>query len=1734
MISNNKKLYIALLFLMIPWVKIAAQSTDAAILVNTPKELKFHLNSNSINLAKTNNLNSDFKSADSAFSTIAASVFFLPPEGAVRFEVKFGERILSETESAELFRIEKLGQWRGFSFGAIVYTGDADKIAAREKTEVTIKYPSLTKGAALLEGERKILSGVLNKQHAIYFRNAIRSPIQANNQVSSTQNVKFHIRETGFYKVSVNSILESGFDFNQNAPAEIHIYNRGKEIPIYLHQADSISITPNDAIWFYGERLAGGTGWFNEETDINVYQLTQSTPAGKRYQTKNSADNNSLAMHPGFRQRLHFEIDKEYNHGDSDQDLYISERVDGEGWYWRRFGPGSYIQTFVLPNFIASADVCSLMVNIRGKTSNPVKPNHHLILSINGHALTDTLFSDNADIVFRFAVPSNWMQNGTNTLGIDLPGDTEAANERIDLNWIEAEYTRAFVASSHQLAFMPPPNSAGDSIRFQITNFHENAVHLFNLKSETKYAGGAVNLIGDKYALNFVDESIDSTAYFALTESGLLSPDTLYLDKISDLKSQTNSADVIIIAHKNFMQDAERLAIHRQSHSGLRVFVADIADVYDEFNNGIFSAGAITAFLQYTYANWQKPAPQYVVLFGDGTWDPKKLGGSSVHPTYIPVWGNPVSDNRLVCFDGPDDFLPEMFIGRIPVESPDEAAVIVDKIINYDLSPAPVHIKKFAFLNGGINDYEQHLFRAQSEELISRYIEPNPVAGQPVRIYKGSQGRTVGELQPEILDAFADGIGTFSFSGHAASSTWETMLQNEDITKLQNYDKLPVIFSMTCHTGKFAEPRQISFAEDFMRLPQRGSVAFWGTSGWGWITQDGWLLDGLFRSMAIDSIREVGALVTASKIKLHQSHLEWSGSNVNVIDQYTLFGDPSMQIKLPLQPDLYLSPRTISTVPALLSEADSAITVKIAVENIGLATTDSVDITARIFTADNQLVLNKEIHTGPIGLIDSVHFNWTGKNRRGLYKIDVHVNSKGTIQEARADNNFHSQNFYFYSSSLTIASPQTLTQIAETQPTLIIYNPEITGTAQAFYEFEIDTSSSFTSNRLIQSGPVEEEKLRTGWHVPTALSDGLYFWRSRRISEKIQSPWENASFWIQSSEAPHSFRQSDNFWPKSGTTHATFAKGVSLPWDIEKTRILQVRSLGFWEGAGHCDLIIDGIKINFNNDLRGHNFIALDPATQEVISGPFNFDTFASQAAADSMAEIIENLPERAILLIGIHDEGSVAMTERALQALELYGSSLASDVGFRDSWSMIGVKGMLPGMASELLIKNGLGQAVANDTLRQFLKRGEILSKQIGPALTWQQLVLKKNQIQAVFGKPESNNSTSNVFVDGNSGQGTEWIALREHSQLENLNLSDISTAEYPYLRLRAEFADDDGLDSPLLASWKVSYQPAGDIIIDPGSMAILQDSLLAGETMKLTATFYAFDAFLSDSVFTGLYLVENANVTKLIGEKKIKIPANGAKEIVFDFSLAKQGENRLKLAIDNRGSIAEINELNNAYEISVFVGQDENAPGLEILVDEQKLIEGEYVSINPTIICDVFDDSPAAISDTSNFHITLDTRRVNFAASGDLLEFIKIEDGKHRAQIIFRPQLTPGNHIFSVLVTDDFGYTNVETLSLQVAEKFALQNVLNYPNPFEFETNFTFFLTQEANSVFIKIYTISGKLIQVLEDYAPEIGFNQLLWDGRDRDNDILANGVYLFKIIAKTDTKSVEFIGKVAVAR
>lgn len=200
-----------------------------------------------------------------------------------------------------------------------------------------------------------------------------------------------------------------------------------------------------------------------------------------------------------------------------------------------------------------------------------------------------------------------------------------------------------------------------------------------------------------------------------------------------------------------------------------------------------------------------------------------------------------------------------------------------------------------------------------------------------------------------------------------------------------------------------------------------------------------------------------------------------------------------------------------------------------------------------------------------------------------------------------------------------------------------------------------------------------------------------------------------------------------------------------------------------------------------------------------------------------------------------------------------------------------------------------------------------------------------------------------------------------------------------------------------------------------------------------------------------------------------------------------------------------------------------DQTPPLVQLsLSDERLSYDGFYTSETPTLA--------ATISDANGVGKILFF--LNEKQIGDV-ELAASYGMDNVTMVSLSPTLKAGNYHLRVNAFDLCGNSSEETLSFDVGGDMKLLKVSNHPNPFADETYFTYVLLDEADEVKIKIYTTSGRLIAQL-DAPKRLGYNEILWKGRDKDDEDVANGVYFYKIIVKTEKEKLSHIGKLLVQR
>ncbi|MBN1561027.1 hypothetical protein JW998_12310 [candidate division KSB1 bacterium] len=1198
---------------------------------------------------------------------------------------------------------------------------------------------------------------------------------------------------------------------------------------------------------------------------------------------------------------------------------------------------------------------------------------------------------------------------------------------------------------------------------------------------------------------------------FVLYESAALkSPAKMQWRQHNPLAAIT-AADYVILSHEKFLEQAQRLADYRRSFNNYTTAVITVEDIYDYANHGIADPAAVQQFLKNAYLNW-RPAPSYVLLFGDASWDEKgKL--SSEFSNYVPSLGNPVSDALLVCFDGDDDFLPDLSIGRIPVKTRAEAQAAVDKIIEYENMPSARWKKRFLFISGGLDETEQRLFRQQSMKLADDFIRTTPTFGDAIFISKGTNEAAADE-RSLILDAINTGTLWTNFIGHAASRTWELMFNNPDIEELANKGRYPFISSMTCHTGRFGEPTQDSFGEAFLLAPQKGAIGFLGTSGWGYSYEDYLYLRQLYPKVLTDSLRCMGDIITLTKFDLWGRY--GGGDHIqNLILQYNLLGDPALRLGLPLEPDLALESQDIKVNPSVPSEADSTAEIIVHMQNWGLAVQDSIDLLLEIEQQVTKKQLTQRLTAPPV--VDSLICTWPLRDMAGPVEIRVTLDPDDKIKESDEGNNAQTTQVTVLTSTFAQVAPPNNARIPLDAVVLKIQTPQQYFEQEARYLFEIDTTAAFDSPAARQSPAIPVHPLLIKWRVDDLVAEHKYFWRARRQDREFDHAF-----------LPSFYTSREPFfgWQQAHQSDAAHNVTINTEWgkgaELARKKITILLQSAWTNSVGYALIEIDNQTAMPTG--RGLNVAVLNQ-NSGAIEKAGHFDTYGDVNASAELARFIETIATGRTVLAAVSDEGSINLTEAAIQALETIGSAKIRDLGYRDMWAIIGKKGAPRGSVAEgWESARPNGAVVLRDTLSMRHSRGRMLSERIGPATAWSSLS---------WDVTAGDSCDFYLNVLGYQKSSRDTVLLSEHIRGSNFDLAFLNADDYPYIVLDAHFSTSSASQSPLLKSWRAQFTPASDITIGRQLVTQSADTVLVGGAVTFYLDVYNIGLATAKNVSIVLQQVNQSGGIRL-GEIAIdSIAVDRYAPIDFNWQAGSvPGEKRLAIIADPDNQLAELSKANNSVITSVYVHADTVKPDIRITFDDREIFDGDLVASEPLIVARLIDNDPELLADTTRIRVHLDGQILSFK-NQQVLSLQESSEPDVQGELVIRPLLSDGEHILDLQLSDMSRNMIEKKVSFTVESDLALRNLLNYPNPLYKDTEFYFSLTRQA-LVRIKIYTVAGRLIRTIAPGVVDVGYNRIYWDGRDQEGDELANGVYLYHIIAENERESVTESSKVIIMR
>ena len=366
---------------------------------------------------------------------------------------------------------------------------------------------------------------------------------------------------------------------------------------------------------------------------------------------------------------------------------------------------------------------------------------------------------------------------------------------------------------------------------------------------------------------------------------------------------------------------------------------------------------------------------------------------------YSDLNGNWDDDNDGIYGEVADniDFYPDVFVGRAPVDTVDEAHTFVSKTIVYEGGPLGYEAKVL-FL-------AEMLDSSTDGGIAKNIIDDNyiPDTFSVTKLYE-----SLGNLNKvNAMNELNAGYGIVNHIGHGGVSVigiGPDALYNANMDSLTNSPRNSIFYSISCHSNSF---EQNSFSEHFVLNPAGGGIAYIGNSRYGWYASgyagEGYYSEGydqqFFNSLFKEHFYHIGQAHADAKIYYIPSS---SSDGAYRWTQYALnlLGDPETQIWTSIPPELSVTVDAPATV-----EIDDIFTVTATISNSGTETASNVEATiswipeSGLSTTD---ALTQTVGDGDITGGDSKIVSWImSADAIGTY--DITVDASATNAETVSD-----------------------------------------------------------------------------------------------------------------------------------------------------------------------------------------------------------------------------------------------------------------------------------------------------------------------------------------------------------------------------------------------------------------------------------------------------------------------------------------------------------------------------------------------------------------------------------------------------------------------------------------------------------------------------------------------------------------------------------------------------------
>lgn len=316
----------------------------------------------------------------------------------------------------------------------------------------------------------------------------------------------------------------------------------------------------------------------------------------------------------------------------------------------------------------------------------------------------------------------------------------------------------------------------------------------------------------------------------------------------------------------------------------------------------------------------------YLLIIGDY----QDVPGASPRTCFISdstTTSESTNDYAYGCMDGDDDYVADIFRGRLSVSTSQEANTVVEKIINYEKNP--VNNTSFwknsllccSFEDGGdgedpktiLDGVEDNTFFAISNlcyRLFKEYgidatfalettDDCNPQIDyyyQEVPEFLKKPNRTWKDNSANITSAINNGKFFVMYSGHGDYYMWMSpKYVNGNVKNLSNGKMLPMVFSFACSTGEYSNTKAPCIAEEFLRKANGGAVSVLAPHWNSFSGTDDIIAHEIINNAYDSKLYTLGELMDRALDQQEEDCIDYFPELPKYVkDTYHLFGDPSM------------------------------------------------------------------------------------------------------------------------------------------------------------------------------------------------------------------------------------------------------------------------------------------------------------------------------------------------------------------------------------------------------------------------------------------------------------------------------------------------------------------------------------------------------------------------------------------------------------------------------------------------------------------------------------------------------------------------------------------------------------------------------------------------------------------------------------------------------------------------